>query len=666
MNPPFKHLFLPFQMGAFTLKNRIVGLPIYTGYAHPGGHVSDMMIDHYTRLAHSGAAMIVVANAAVLENGILSKYNLRIDHDEFIPQLKKLATAIKSAGAVACLQLNHAGKFAKTSNPLIPSSLDASNVAFNINSLKDFMEFFPFEKRFGLTQNFLNMASNWNKGMTEGEKEYLKKAYVRAACRAIESGFQGIEIHGATGYLICQFLSGFTHKEINGNPKSFSDRIQFPLELVQDIKLHLPSEALCGYRIILEEWVPDGIDLGESLKWAKRLLKERISYLSTSAGTYNSMFSSHARLRMQKPAYMSASINKLKDSINIPVIAAGRIIQPEVAESLIESQVADLIGLGRPLRTDTNWIKKTYTSPGSIKTCVNCNWCLKRVVLDRGFNCRKWKLFEQEKTDLNHRLLSLNFGSIWVIADKEDIGIYKKVLATFLPHEDSVKGVFHPTALFLNMKGKNQLKDKQVNDFISWADCEMRSKSFPYSNASKIILDPDLTLDKAIASEIVKTDCGIVFVCRNTSEPWRNRLPYRIRQKVIGILGTSPYQNRVLVPVDMSSTTALMLSFIRQNYHQSPLLRFYFLYIQEDNDPNIEKRWKQLANVAGYNTIPPLECIQLSGSVAQTILNKMNAGQFGSVIMGKRSVSRIKRWLLGTTSAAVFEGLTDESVFIIE
>ncbi|MCJ7774114.1 MAG: hypothetical protein MUP22_13395 [Desulfobacterales bacterium] len=666
METAYSHILRPLSIGATSFKNRVVGLPVYTGYAYQSGQVSDMMIDHYTDIARSGASMIVVANAAVSENGILSRYNLRVDSDEFIPGLHKLATAIKSAGAIACLQLNHAGKFAKSSNPIMPSTLDASHVAFNINSLKHFMEFFPLEKRFRLTQNFLKMASNWSQGMTEEEKVFLKQAYVKAVLRALEAGFQGIELHGASGYLLCQFLSGFTNKEIDGSPKSFSDRIWFPLQLVQEVKQHLPDTALFGYRIILEEWVPGGIDQKESLLWAKALQKENISYLSTSAGTYNSMFAPHVRHRMQKIAYMEKSIKKLNESVNVPVIAAGRITHPEIADRLIKNHVADLIGLGRPLRADKNWIKKSRSISEPIKICVNCNSCLKRVVLDRGFNCRRWTSFEQEKVDLDHKLLSVNFGSLWVISDKTDTTIYKNMLTNFLPSTDTIKSVLQPTVMFLTIKDGHRLRDKEIHDFVMWSNQTMRGIGFQHPTIQKMVRDLDSSPDKAIASEVSKKEYGIVLICRNEQESWRNRLPYRVRGKVVGMLGPAPNQNNVLVPIDMSGTTALILSFIRQNYGNSHALTFHFIHVLEDKGLQIEKRWEQLSKLAGYDISLPLELIPKSNDIAQTILEKIQSKQFGSVIMGKRSISMVKRWLLGTTSAAVLHKLKDESIFIIE
>ena len=107
-------IFSPFRLGFQQLTNRLVALPVYTGYAYSDGRVSPQLIDHYTKLAQSGVAMVVVANAAISLDGITSTYNLRVDRDEYIPGLARLAKAIRQNGVIACLQLNHAGRFAKT------------------------------------------------------------------------------------------------------------------------------------------------------------------------------------------------------------------------------------------------------------------------------------------------------------------------------------------------------------------------------------------------------------------------------------------------------------------------------------------------------------------------------------------------------------------------
>jgi 2,4-dienoyl-CoA reductase (NADPH2) len=266
-----RSIFSPLNVGGHLFKNRLVGLPIYTGYAHPDGRVSNLLIEHYTQLANSGVAMVVVANVAVSQNGIVSDFNLRIDRDDYIPGLARLAEAIKLNGTVACLQLNHAGRFAKTEKPLLPYAMNPSNLAFNIASLKDFMNFFPLERRFDLTRRFLKLAGTWTRAMTAEERESTIAEFGLAASRACEAGFDMVEIHGAGGYLLCQFLSSFTNSLGPDRRMDLAQRTVFPLAVLREIKRRLPDKFPIGYRLITREWVPEGVDLSEAISFARRL-----------------------------------------------------------------------------------------------------------------------------------------------------------------------------------------------------------------------------------------------------------------------------------------------------------------------------------------------------------------------------------------------------------
>ena len=390
-------IFSPLRVGPLELKNRLVALPVYTGYAHPGGRVSALLTDHYTRLADSGVAMVVVANAAVAPDGIGSTYNLRVDHDEFLPGLTELAAAIKGHGALACLQLNHAGRFAKTEQPLLPSPADSENLAFNITALKDFMNFFPFEKRFRLTRYFLKLFSTWRRAMTLEDCQKVVKQFGDAAFRAFQAGFDMIELHGANGYLLCQFLSAFTNKGTSVTGGEFENRTAIPLAVIREVKQRLPANFPVGFRLLLEEWVPGGINLQEALTLAQILQDEGIAYLSATAGTYSSIFSAQSLKKMSKPAYMRDEVSRLTSQVTIPTIISGRITKPSLARTLINEGVADLIGLGRSLRADFDWVKKVKERrEKEITYCINCNNCLKRVILDQGFNCSQWPRSLQE------------------------------------------------------------------------------------------------------------------------------------------------------------------------------------------------------------------------------------------------------------------------------
>ena len=232
---PTPTIHTPLQMGPRRLKNRLVALPVFTGYANPDGSVSSLLRKHYATLATSGVSMVVVANVAVSPDGVTSRYNLRIDDDGYIPGLTDLASAIRSQGALACIQLNHAGRFAKTDQPLLASPADASNLAYHVSSLKGFMHSFPFEKRFGLTRFFLKQIAAWRRAMTEEEMDAVIDKFSKAGERTHRAGFDMIEVHLAHGYLLSSFISPCTNRRDDEFGGDIDSRMKFPPRVVTAI-----------------------------------------------------------------------------------------------------------------------------------------------------------------------------------------------------------------------------------------------------------------------------------------------------------------------------------------------------------------------------------------------------------------------------------------------
>lgn len=154
-----------------------------------------------------------------------------------------------------------------------------------------------------------------------------------------------------------------------------------------------------------------------AIAFGKLLENEGIAYLSATEGTFNSIFFGEMMKKMSRPAYLRKDMEKLAGGIKVPTIISGRILRPSLANGLLRERVADLIGLGRPLRADFKWVRKAKTQNQKIISCMNCNWCLKRVILEQGFSCRRWPKLIQQRTDLNHRLLTRNHKGLWVIAD---------------------------------------------------------------------------------------------------------------------------------------------------------------------------------------------------------------------------------------------------------
>ncbi len=173
-------LFSPFRPKGLVLKNRITMAPLFLSYANPDGTASELIIDYYREMAASGAAMIVTENVAVDPSGMGSPFTLRSDNDRSIAELAKIATVIHQEGAIAICQLNHAGRYAHAAQKrLAPSPVKTGEVL--------------------------------PKEMNREEIETIIRSYADAATRVKEAGFDGVELHGGTGYLLVQFLSQRTN-----------------------------------------------------------------------------------------------------------------------------------------------------------------------------------------------------------------------------------------------------------------------------------------------------------------------------------------------------------------------------------------------------------------------------------------------------------------------
>jgi 2,4-dienoyl-CoA reductase (NADPH2) len=659
-------LHTPMQMGSCRLKNRIVALPVFTGYADPDGRVSPLLLSHYTRLAASGASMVVVANVAVSPDGVTSKYNLRIDADEFVPGLAELAAAIRDQGALACIQLNHAGRFAKTDHPLLASPADASHPVHHVSALRGFMHAFPFEKRFGLTRYFLKQIAAWRRAMTEAEIDTVITQFGRAAVRAHRAGFDMIELHGANGYLLCEFLSPATNKRQSGFGGTLETRAALPLAVVQQLKRRLPPRMPLGFRLLLDEWVPGGIELTETIAIARLLEQAGISYLSAAAGTFNSMFKPPVMTRMAGPAYLREEMKQLTARVTIPTIISGRITTPALANELLEQKTAPLIGLGRALRVDMDWVKKARHPTAPIRPCMNCNGCLKRVILEQGFVCRYWPKTKQLKTHLRHMLLTRNYRCLWVIADGKDQDRFK----ASIPHLMTSDGQIEPgqaiTLLFLEPAAASGCSTTDRGTFLTWVRGQIAAGDDPATSVSvvekRVQHSPDISID----AELEKRNQGMVLIGRNRRQAWRERLCYRLRHKVVGLIGPNPHLRNIAVFLDFSDASLLTLAFVRHTFMNRQGVSVRFIHVLRGDEKTTARRWSRLKRVADLDPGEPLLKIPSAGPVSADILDHLAAGHYGTVIMGKRGLSGIKGLLLGSVSRGVVRGIGDRSVFLVD
>ncbi|MCJ7615455.1 MAG: universal stress protein [Desulfobacterales bacterium] len=390
MHNKFPHLFEPFKIGSVHLKNRITMAPLFTAYAHKDGTVSSLTLEHYKEIAEGGVGMIVVANAIVDESGSVSKYSIRVDDDRFLPGLSMLADTIKKEDVAAVLQINHGGHFAQGRKTISPSSVSLSDL--NLGGLyKTALKSLDFQQQWSVLSEAIQQHPKRPKKMTEDDIKYIISAYAKAAVRAKKAGFDMVEIHGATGYLIVQFLSPRINNRKDKYGGDLENRMRFPLELVQAVKDAVGNDFPVGYRFLADEWMDDGFPLDEAKIFAQRLSDLHVAYLSVTAGTYESFSRPVIVEKSHELGYMVYLAQQIKEVVEVPVITTGRITSPELAEEILREGKADLIGIARPLFADPQWPKKAYEGKDEdIVPCKNCGACFQLVVSDRPALCTQW------------------------------------------------------------------------------------------------------------------------------------------------------------------------------------------------------------------------------------------------------------------------------------
>ena len=405
------------------------------------------------------------------------------------------------------------------------------------------------------------------------------------------------------GYLLCQYLSLFTNKIESGFGGNFQERTAFPLAVLGEVKKRVPQRFPVGFRIILREWVPQGIDLAEALSFARVLEKNGIAYLSASAGTYNSIFSPAALKIMTKTAYLKKDMARLTKRVSIPTITSGRIITLSMADELVRGGVADLIGLGRSLRADPLWVAKALEKKGNIKTCLNCNWCLKRVVLEQGFNCIRWPEVLRERTTLEHQLMTRNYKPLWVITDTRDIQTFKHSLPLLIQGKGAR---FLPAVLILKPVQPDRQFDPAQQKFIEW----MKKNFDPFTSTGEtvhwVVREHSGNPEKIVQDEIALKNYGRIFISSNRTDPWRDRLLYEQRGKVMVRLCANNRQDKVMVPVDLSSATLLVMIFLGKTLMKEQGVCIHFVHVLTGKLGPVERQWEKMKKITAFKQNTPL------------------------------------------------------------
>ncbi|OXM87115.1 NADH-dependent flavin oxidoreductase [Paenibacillus rigui] len=347
MNPKYQPLMETFHFkNGIEVKNRIVHAPMTISYSRQDGTISDELITYYERRSN-GVGIVITGSTIVTPNSRVFGGELAADHDDKIPSLQRLATTIKKSGAKAILQIFHGGR---ESSPEVVSNseiVSASAVAKEGGSV------IP-------------------RALEEKEIGEIIRAFGASTRRAIEAGFDGVEIHGANRFLIQQFFSPYTNQRDDHWGGNIDKRMAFPLAVVDEVQKVVAEYAkqpfLVGYRLSPEEeWTP-GITMADTLKLVEVLANHNLDYLHVSLMD----FWSKPRRGVEDNRSRMEIIYELVGQ-RVPVIGVGSIHTPDEALRALQSGIP-FIALGRELIIDPDWVEKiTLGKENEIRTELTLN-----------------------------------------------------------------------------------------------------------------------------------------------------------------------------------------------------------------------------------------------------------------------------------------------------
>jgi len=326
-----------------------------TAMAAHGGFVSERLINYHVARVKGGCGLNIVEIAAVHPTS-RGPRNLGIYDDEFVPGLSKLTDAIKTAGGKAALQLWHAGR--QTYSAVTGLSIVAPSAI-------------PCP-----------VCQEMPKELSKNEIDELVEAYGDAALRAKKAGFDAIELHGAHGYLIAQFISAYSNARTDEYGGPLENRARFALEVIQNIRGKVGSEFPVICRLSAEERVENGLTIEDSKTVAKWLEEAGVDAINASIGVYETLHYTVPSVELPL-AFNVENAAAIKSIVKIPVLAVDRINDPILAEKILDEGKADFIVMGRAQITDPEFCNKAQKGDfDAIVKCIGCNQgCVERLFL---------------------------------------------------------------------------------------------------------------------------------------------------------------------------------------------------------------------------------------------------------------------------------------------
>ncbi len=393
------------KIGNVEIKNRMVMAPMGDLTANSDGTVSDTSIAYYGARAKGGIGLIITGIVRINNtDGTAGPNQLSLADDSYIPGFKTLVDEIHKYGSKVFVQIQHSGRqgvaaFTGSDHLLAPSAIPSV------------------------------VMKQPTKAMTKEQIKTTIGQFGDAARRAMEAGADGVEIHGAHGYLINQFLSPFSNKRDDEYGGSFDNRMRFMREIIQDVFEKTQRKIAVSVRLSVDEFLKEVgvtepyIDLPEGIKIAKACEAEGVDAINVSCGTYESMNLAIEPISVPQ-GWRRDFIKAVKDEISLPVIAVSKFREPAMAEQFLQEGILDFASFGRPLLADPDFPAKALAGEDDkIRNCISCLFCFEELNKGSQVVCAvnpltgfEVKYPEREKTDGVKKVVIIGAGPAGLIA----------------------------------------------------------------------------------------------------------------------------------------------------------------------------------------------------------------------------------------------------------
>jgi len=361
-------LFEKTSIGNLDLKNRFVRSATWSGVADERGRITDTALELYGNLAAGGVALIITGFQYVMPNGLAMKYQVGNYSEDLLERLIRWVQAIHANGAKVMAQLVHAGS--KANAELF---WDAREV-WGPSAITD------------------PLTGRTPKEMTKQNIRSVINAFAQAASRCRRAGFDGIQIHGAHGYGINQFLSPAMNKRTDDYGGSIDGRYRFLRETMRAVRETVGQDYPVFIKLSGNDYCEGGLSLEESLYVGKRLVEDGIDCIEVSAGSRasaNGMIPSRTKIRKEEDeAYLADLAHAFKQALDVTIITVGGIRSLSVASRILSQGIADYVALCRPLVREPHLIRRWMKGDLKKATCISCNGCFETALEGRGVVCK--------------------------------------------------------------------------------------------------------------------------------------------------------------------------------------------------------------------------------------------------------------------------------------